>query len=500
MSHTCLESNPWLKVDLGSGYEYVINRISIYNRNDCCMEKIGNSDVEILDASGKVMSSQLIPPGSAQNMYHFDFDNIEGGRYVRIYKKESGDLQIAEILVLGWSRTFSPTKAPTPQPTTADPTFEPTTSNMPSTLAPNGEEDQFNLATIRNLGLSGSASQSTTCYGGAANRAIDGNINGNFYQNSVTHTCNEENPWWSVDLGDNEFIINRVFVFNRNECCMERLENSNVEILDDTGTVVASQMIQEGEPDRVYRFDFPNISGRHVRVTKNGYGSLTIAELMVMGWSTTPQVINLARRPNAAVSQSSTCWNGSATRAVDGNTNGAWAGSSVTHTCREEKPWWQVELGEEQYVISSIRLHNRVDACCMDRITDSQVQILDSEMNVLATRTIATPSETYSFTFDNVEGGKYVRVIKIAAGTLQLSEVLVFGHPIKSLTDPSHYAVDGCISNGKYHENKVMSDESLLPANCCSGSIDDGSLTCSRSGCVNSDWLGANAHCESMGM
>ena len=42
--------------------------------------------------------------------------------------------------------------------------------------------------------------QSSVHDGGAANRAVDGNTNGNWGAVSVTHTQGEENPWWEVNL------------------------------------------------------------------------------------------------------------------------------------------------------------------------------------------------------------------------------------------------------------------------------------------------------------
>lgn len=223
----------------------------------------------------------------------------------------------------------------------------------------------------------------------------------------------------------------------------------------------------------------------------------------MFGWSVYPAVVNLARRPNIAVSQSTTCWSGPASRAVDGNTNGLWAGNSVTHTCEGEPAWWRIDLGSDQYVVTGVKVFNRVDSCCMDRNYNSQVQVLDAGMNVLAYDTIAIgdTSAVYSFTFDNIEGAKFVQVQKNQNGSLQLAEVQVFGWALESSTSvPSHYTSDGCIGNGIYHDNKVLSDTSSATVSCCNGSVDDGSLTCSRSGCANVDFNGAKGHCEGMGL
>ena len=44
------------------------------------------------------------------------------------------------------------------------------------------------------------AKQSSVHNGGAANRAVDGNTDGNWGAISVTHTQGEDSPWWEVNL------------------------------------------------------------------------------------------------------------------------------------------------------------------------------------------------------------------------------------------------------------------------------------------------------------
>ena len=129
------------------------------------------------------------------------------------------------------------------------------------------------------------ASQSSTCHGGSASRAIDGNTNGEWGGNSVQHTCDEVNPWWMVDLGSsNQHTISHIEIYNRN-ANMDRMTNSDIQILNDEGTVVSSQTIEQGDIQSVYTFVFGNVVGRYVRVQKNVFGALNIAEVKVMGVS-----------------------------------------------------------------------------------------------------------------------------------------------------------------------------------------------------------------------
>jgi hypothetical protein len=69
-----------------------------------------------------------------------------------------------------------------------------------------------------NLALSGVSKQSTTKYSAPAGRANDGNVDGFFSRDSVTHTGRhgpeDENPWWQVRL-EKEYKIGGIRVWNR---------------------------------------------------------------------------------------------------------------------------------------------------------------------------------------------------------------------------------------------------------------------------------------------
>ena len=68
-----------------------------------------------------------------------------------------------------------------------------------------------------NVAMLGTARQSTTAFNGPAGLAIDGNTDGEFaVAKSTTHTAQEDNPWWEVDLGK-EQEIRRIVVWNRTD-------------------------------------------------------------------------------------------------------------------------------------------------------------------------------------------------------------------------------------------------------------------------------------------
>lgn len=84
----------------------------------------------------------------------------------------------------------------------------------------------------RNIARQGKASQKNTGAGGDAARAIDGNTNASYGSGTQTHTQeNTENPWWEVDLGD-EYPIDGIAVFNRDDGLSSRLEGFTLRVLD----------------------------------------------------------------------------------------------------------------------------------------------------------------------------------------------------------------------------------------------------------------------------
>ena len=85
-----------------------------------------------------------------------------------------------------------------------------------------------------NVAAEGRATQSSTSLEAVAGRAIDGDTNGSWGGNSVSHTSNELNPWWEVDLGSST-PISRIVIFNRTDGDLEnRLSGFRVALLDES--------------------------------------------------------------------------------------------------------------------------------------------------------------------------------------------------------------------------------------------------------------------------
>ena len=84
-----------------------------------------------------------------------------------------------------------------------------------------------------NVAQKGKATQSSVAYDGPAKLAIDGNTDGHYFNaKSTTHTNEESDPWWEVDLGDAK-PVDRVVIWNRSDGTVgSRLAGFRVSLLD----------------------------------------------------------------------------------------------------------------------------------------------------------------------------------------------------------------------------------------------------------------------------
>ena len=88
----------------------------------------------------------------------------------------------------------------------------------------------------KNVALKQPTVQTTTGFGGAAAKAVDGNTNGSYSKGSVTHTAEQREPAWEVDLGK-VVVIEQIVVWNR-DGVPSRAKDIRVSILDARRKVV----------------------------------------------------------------------------------------------------------------------------------------------------------------------------------------------------------------------------------------------------------------------
>ncbi|MFE7710783.1 discoidin domain-containing protein [Streptomyces sp. NPDC057486] len=148
--------------------------------------------------------------------------------------------------------------------------------------------DDYILA--NNLAKGRTASQSSTAFGGDAARAVDGNTDGNFSDGSISHTDNNTNAWWQVDLGSVR-QLSATEIFNRTDCCGNRLSDYWVFVSStpfNTTLTPTQQAAQRGvwSNHQTAQAGSPTLipartSGRYVMVQLSDTNYLALAEVVV---------------------------------------------------------------------------------------------------------------------------------------------------------------------------------------------------------------------------
>ena len=130
----------------------------------------------------------------------------------------------------------------------------------------------------------------------------DGNTDGNYYAGSITHTLNDLNAWWQVDLGSS-YTISSINLYNRTDSASSRLTNYHLFVSDNpfSSTNLGTTLAQAGVSD------YPNSgtagspststvnrTGRYVRVQLNGTDYLHLAELQVLVAPTSASLSSLS--------------------------------------------------------------------------------------------------------------------------------------------------------------------------------------------------------------
>jgi len=372
-----------------------ITEVKIYNRQDCCQERILGVKVEILDVNGGLVDIREIENiDYPDNIIPFNFNGSKG-RYIQLTQDIEGQfLAFADIIVHG------------------------------TTLIDGLEDIALNHTTFSSGSLAGYVES----------YAVDG-LYGTLYHSSTP------SAWWQVDLQSvNE--IAQVTIHNRDNCCQERLNGAIVEILDEMSNVVASEIVTinpNGNVD-IAVVPFPtDISGKYVRIQGEDY--LNFIQVDVYGSLSVVGMGNLAL--NRPVTYSTQKPDQPAIGVVDGifDLSGMYESSSTQYS------FVQIQL-DTTSVIHRINVFNRID-CCSERINNAYVEVMDFDGRVVAWKEGDSVVNRFTITADNNQAmipidlpnvvGQFVR-ISLDHGTLHVREVEVFGH--QSTTDMPNLALD----------------------------------------------------------
>ena len=298
---------------------------------------------------------------------------------------------------------------------------------------------------LENIALGKRVSQSSTAYEGFASKAVDGNTNGNFENQSVTHTDFQSKPWWQVDL-DSEETIRQINIYNRTDTASDRLSNFHVILLDSFGNEIDRKRISS-LTDTFAQIAIDYKKARYVRIELEGNNALSLAEVQVL------RAENIAWKKQAT--QSSTAYGGNANRALDGNTNSSYSQNSVTHTNFEKQAWWQVDLGRSEQV-GLVRLFNRGDGELAKRLSNFDVILYDEKGQEVSKHFVKQLTSNQLDVQFNGKIGRYVRVqLRHEQQALSLAEVEVFRHiPVKD-TNIQMIPIKQPI-NSSVNEDKVL--------------------------------------------
>jgi hypothetical protein len=109
-------------------------------------------------------------------------------------------------------------------------------------------------------------------------------VDGFKYDTSLFATNEEDAPWWEVDLGA-VFEIDNVILYNRVDCCQERVRG--IEVMLSTDGVNYSVVYTHGSyVFRNQRVDVGGLRARWVRVALPAPGILHLQEVEVYQWGT----------------------------------------------------------------------------------------------------------------------------------------------------------------------------------------------------------------------
>ncbi len=323
--------NAWWEVDLGDTHRItdiiVFNPISRYRRR-----RSSNFTVSVINSSGTVTYSQRIT-GRSNPSVSIDAGGVLG-QTIRVESNLWRPLSLAEVQIFGkeFSKfdqriTFSSipekelgdddfdldatassgynvsyTSTNTDVATIEDGKIRIIAAGTSDIIASQAGDDIYNPApdvirvlTVvkKNLALNGTATQSTTLGVAEASRAIDGDTNGNFGSNSVSAAAGP-NAWWEVDLGNN-YSIADITIFNRtNNCCISRLSDFTVSVIDSSGAITYTETITTA-PTPSITLAAGDAVGQIVRIQSNLTSTLNLAEVQVFESGSTSLPINSAR-------------------------------------------------------------------------------------------------------------------------------------------------------------------------------------------------------------
>jgi len=369
------DKDNWWMVDLTT--LVYVNEIKIYNRDDCCEERLENAVISVIDADGNVVQSQVVTREESLNdIITYNFENA-AGRYVNI-SQATNYLQLGDVEVFG---------------------------ELPVI------QGSSNIALNQRTSTNAQAPEYPHEY------AVDGHFD------TMFHSAGHNTSFWEVDL-QNVAVIRQITIYNRHDCCEKRLLDAVVSVKSNEHHVVAHNVVMEQNgQSKVIIFMFPGDNpprGRFIEVQlANDF--LHFSEFQVYGELSTAGLTDAAFNKTTTTNSQIGSDNGEyqATNAVNGNLE------SFYHS-QHRKSWWTVDL-ETQEPIRQITILNRPQM--QERMINTSVFILDNYGHVVWSHTITEAevqrSDAIVFDFPERPPGRLVHLSQ-PYNYLHFVEVQVF--------------------------------------------------------------------------
>jgi len=374
----------WLVIDLATFVN--IEEILIYNREDCCQERLENAVITVLmdpdDTDNNTMivkgSHKITADESQQSVISITFSGIPTmGRFLRISQKFEY-LQLSEVEVYGTLTII---------------------------------EGLPNIASHQLTSSSKMKPENPDYYG------IDGNLD------TFVHSTSAVRSFWYVDLASMS-EIRQVTIYNRFDCCKDRLMHAVLTIRGNNFELITHRLIvSQGEQEDVFVITFPEDTRGRFVVIEQANHYLHFTQLEVYGTPATVGYSNIAYQKPTSTNKYFDGYE--SYHAVDGNT--ASTEDSLYHS-KGKNAWWAVDLHQSR-PIRQITIYNRAD-CCQERLIRANLYILDDAGHVtyhhVITEQEVKRSDVLIYDFPELPDGRIVR-LNHPFDFLHFAEVEVWG-------------------------------------------------------------------------
>lgn len=309
------------------------------------------------------------------------------------------------------------------------------------------------VAQTANLAPSGTATSSSTGFGGSPELANDGNRDGIFVNASVFHSAGATGPgeWYEVDLGS-EFFLDRILIFPRTDQAQNSVRDFTLEIFDASDVLVwTSDFLPEASTgDAPWgTASMSGQKGQRVRLTLkspnfSAVNFLTFAEFEIWG---SPNQLPLNIAPTATLSSSTPGFGAAIENGIDQDLAGNFfanteEGGPVFHDDTSAGQGFYRLAFESPTTFNEVQLYNRVLGATATTTLAYRISILDGGDNLLTSREVTAEGTNYDHILDfgGVTGNTLLLEELDEAQFLAFSEIRILSGapsalPVPAITD-----------------------------------------------------------------